>query len=110
MLTMLPANQEEKEKLTVVPEALPEDPQEALPEDPLEVRPDDLFAARLLELEAKLDRIERHCQNMTDHIGFVDRVYRTLQAPFQMLLNFASFRQSRLPLETSLKSEHVWHA
>jgi hypothetical protein len=55
---------------------------------------------RLLALEAKLDRIEQHCQNMTAHIGFVERVYRVLQAPFQMLLKWGSFRNSELPHET----------
>ena len=57
---------------------------------------------RLLALEAKLDRIELHCQNMTAHIGFVERVYRALQAPFQTLLNWGSFRNSQLPTETLL--------
>ena len=59
---------------------------------------------RLLALEAKLDRIEKHCSNMTEHIGFVERVYNVLRAPFQMLLT--TFRYSRLPDEsTKLLSE-----
>lgn len=59
---------------------------------------------RLLALEAKLDRIEQHCQNMTTHIGFVERVYRALQAPFQTLLNWGFFRNSRLPETENLLS------
>jgi len=61
------------------------------------------FAERLAALEVQLQRIETHCQSMTDHIKFVDRVYHVLQAPFQMLLNIWSFTHSALPLQTSLK-------
>jgi hypothetical protein len=53
---------------------------------------------RLLALEAKLDRIERHCSNMTEHIGFVERVYRAIQAPFQRMLSF--FHMQALPEPT----------
>ena len=41
---------------------------------------------RLLALEAKLDRIEKHCSNMTAHIGFVERVYNVLRAPEKAML------------------------
>ena len=54
---------------------------------------------RLLAIEAKLDRIEKHCSNMTAHIGFVERVYNVIRAPFQLLLTTFSFRYSRLPDE-----------
>ena len=52
---------------------------------------------RLLALEAKLDRIEQHCNNMTEHIGFVESVYRAVQAPFQRMLNLFNFRSLILP-------------
>jgi hypothetical protein len=52
---------------------------------------------RLLALEAQLDRIEKHCNNMTQHIGFIERVYNVLQAPFQMLVNFTTRAPQRLP-------------
>ena len=55
---------------------------------------------RLLALEAKLERIERHCSNMTEHIGFVESVYRAIQAPFQRMLGFFSFRHQALPEPT----------
>ena len=61
---------------------------------------------RLRALEQKLDRIEKHCSNMTDHIGFVERVYNVMRTPFQLLLNAFSFRFSQLPDEsTKLLSE-----
>jgi 3-dehydroquinate dehydratase len=62
------------------------------------------ISERLTAVEVQLHRIETHCQSMTDHIKFVDRVYHVLQAPFQMLLNIWSFTHSALPLQTSLKS------
>jgi hypothetical protein len=62
-----------------------------------------VLAERLTALEAQLNRIETHCQSMTDHIRFVDRVYHVLQAPFQMFLNIWSFTHSALPLQTSLR-------
>ena len=52
---------------------------------------------RLLAIEAKLDRIEQHCSNMTEHIGFVESVYRAIQAPFQRMLTFFNFRSQILP-------------
>jgi hypothetical protein len=52
---------------------------------------------RLRALEAQLDRIERHCNNMTQHITFVERVYNVLQAPFQMLVNLTSSKPRELP-------------
>ena len=55
---------------------------------------------RLLAMEAKLDRIEQHCRNMTEHIGFVESVYRALQSPFQRMLNFFAFRSPNLPIPT----------
>jgi len=55
---------------------------------------------RMLALEAKLDRIEQHCRNMTEHIGFVESVYRALQSPFQRMLTFFAFRTSELPAPT----------
>ena len=55
---------------------------------------------RLLALEAKLDRIERHCSHMTEHIGFVESVYRAIQAPFQRMLSLFSFRYQVLPEPT----------
>lgn len=52
---------------------------------------------RLLALEAKLDRIEQRCSRMTEHIGFVESVYRAIQAPFQRMLTLFNFRSLILP-------------
>jgi hypothetical protein len=52
---------------------------------------------RLLALEAQLDRIEKHCNAMTQHIGFIERVYNVLQAPFQLLVNWSSRTPRQLP-------------
>jgi archaellum component FlaC len=51
---------------------------------------------RLSTIEERLTKIEDSTDNMDDHIGFITKVFETIQQPFYLLMNTVS-RISSIP-------------
>ena len=56
----------------------------------------------MLNMESRLDHIENECNNMGEHIGFVNTVYNQVQRPMNALLNIITNSLEYIPTQSNM--------